>query len=233
MKKRYTAQLHESIKNMDNIGGNPSQPIEQLGGMLEQSSFAVKVTRLTAALAQSLPFAIFARQYLSVGYKGFIEIPSGLTLTVRSGIFQNAGENPANYCKTQFIYTDGVDTDIIEVETSAASPYPALLEATISDVFKLSKMRISLSDATAVTQFSTDLRVAQKSIFGKAASNEIDQASYKDPAQFQNGIIDIPIQAGIDKETGILGQIIDEVAFTVTFSLFVSRTRRFNKNLLG
>ena len=48
----------------------------------ERASFDVKVKRLTATLAQNLPFAIFGAVYAGTNYNPLINVPSGLTLAV-------------------------------------------------------------------------------------------------------------------------------------------------------
>lgn len=213
------------MKNLDSF--TPEMTVNS--GEVEVAQVDVKVKRLTANIGVNLPFALFGRQFLASGYSPIIQVPSGLTLDVTTGM---TTPTPADYGKVIFTYDDGVATDAIEVTASAGSPYPALIEATLSDIFSLNRMRVSLSDASLQDQFTTALEINTKSLFGKQSSNAISQSAFKTPGQFQDGIIDITISAGLDKETAIVGEIIPAVGFTVTFSLFIARLKKLNKNLI-
>lgn len=220
---------NEIMNGLDNFGGNENHFNKGLMSHqstlpTERASFDVKVKRLTANLSEELPFAIFGACYAATNYTPLINVPSGLTLVVSFGSYNDT--TPANQGKVQFSYTDGTNTDIIEVTTKAAAPYPALLQSSMVDLFQVGKLRISLSDASQLTQLDTDLAVQSLSLFGKSASNVLSISSSKSPDQQQSGIVDIDLTANFNKETAFVGSIIAVADFTVTHTLSITR---FNK----
>lgn len=220
---------NEIMNSLDNFGGSVNHfspaPMDYKSQMPnERASFDVKVKRLTANLAQNLPFCIFGAVYLGTNYNPLINVPSGLTLSVTYG--NSNDTDPANQNKVQLSYTDGVSTDIIEITTKAAAPYPALLQSSLTDLFQVGRLRLSLSDASQVSQLDTDLAVSSMSLFGKSASNVLSISSSKSPDQQQSGIVDIDLTASFNKETAFVGEIIPVANLQVTHTLSITR---FNK----
>lgn len=228
MKKRSLEnQLLSTLKGYDAVTGVQSANNDNRG-IGEKATFDIKVQRLTAAIAAELPFMIFGGMYAQSGYVDFGLAPAGMTLLVRSGISHGVVEDSSLYGVTDFIFTQGANTDIVRVTSGAAASYPALLAATASDVFVLNNIRVSLSDATLVSQYNTSLAAVKKTIFGRTVENDLSQATFKKPEQFQSGIIDIPVKIGIDKESALRGAIIATAGFQVTYSIAVERFERFN-----
>lgn len=190
--------------------------------------FKIRVTRVTATIAEDLPYAIFGRNFFANGYGTIIDVPTGLTLTVTNGLITST---PALYGTVTLSYTDGVNTDVINITSQGAAPYPALLEATISDVFKVTKFRLSTSAAT-LDQLDQDLSVKRNSLFGKNISNTITIDSFKSPDQFQSGIVDIPLEVAFDKETALSGNMIQGAGVTLNINMDVTQVRKFNANKL-
>jgi hypothetical protein len=224
----------DEVANLDNVGGPSLQGVgSSVNNMIqERANFAIQVTRLTADITEDLPYVIFGKSFIQAGYGEILSVPSGVTLSVKYGITQNLTDTIGNYQKVQLVYNDGANTDIVEIVSKGASSYPALLEALASDVFSVSNLRQSISPATSTSQFSTNLAVVSKSIFGKSSTNQLNVDSYKKPEQFQSGIIDIPLSANIDKETAFVGALIQTAGIAVTNSFTVTRIKKFNRNLL-
>jgi hypothetical protein len=231
-RKRFEEELLSIVDSKYNAAAGG--PVQMNPGTPRGSVFDIKVKRLTVAITEDLPYALFGVQYFLMGYTNIVSPPVGVTMLVRGGLMQGVAESAGDYTKVQFVFNDGAGTDIIEVTSGAAAAYPALLFATLSDVFELDNIRVSLSDATITSQFDTSLRIYRKSLFGKTVDNDLSQGSFKAPTQFQSGIIDIPITVGIDKETAILGEILEAggANFQVTFSITAARSERFNSGLL-
>lgn len=188
------------------------------------AQFDITITRLTHAINQSLPVAIFAPQELENGYREMLApyIPTGVTLTA-----VNYSELDSKPTQVDFVYTSGNDSDTLEVRC-VQYPYPSFLKSAITDKFRASKMRYSLSDATILSQFSEVFNIRQASMFGKTTTNKISVGANKDPRQYQNGIIDIDGAYPIDKETGFVIGICDPGAnnFRVTLSMFIEKFQR-------
>ena len=140
-------------------------------------------------------------------------IPQGLSLTVTS----NAND-------VIFTYSDGSDEGFATVTVSCNEyPYVSFLAATISNIFQLSKLRITLSDKTKLMQFATGLRPYERTMFGVDSKNTITLNANKAPSQFQDGIIDVDATLKIDKEKGIITYIDLNAGnnFQVSYSCFV------------
>lgn len=101
--------------------------------------------------------------------------------------------------------------------------YATLLDALNSDRFALNMLRYVMSDTTAVglAQYNNNVQVLKLSLFGKFDSDFVSPNSFKMPEQMQNGIIDIPLEKGIDKQVS-LATYINYDAVTVQWSLFVN-----------
>jgi hypothetical protein len=63
------------------------------------------------------------------------------------------------------------------------------------------------------------------SLFGKFQSDSISPNAFKQPDQFQNGIIDVPVQKGIDKSV-VMAMYVNTAATSLQWSIFV---RAYNK----
>ena len=99
------------------------------------AQFDINIYRKTKALAFDLPVVLFSSIELASGYKKVITVPSGLTLTV------TASPSATNPEIVEFSYTDGVDTDLVEVSCNGAA-YTSLIEALKTDLIKMSKVRM-------------------------------------------------------------------------------------------
>lgn len=203
-------------------GGNMRGALKQNGASYkpQAAQFDIVIERLTANLDYALPVFVFGSQHFIGGYKGVLDVPSGLTLQVKAGI---VGHTTSAFEYVDFEYSDGTDTDIVRVKTNSGAPYPSFLMANLTDLFFINGMRYSISDTTQLGQLSQSFIEVEKSLFGKASENPISITSFKDPKQFQSGIIDVPYQGGIDKEKGFLVDIIAEANFAVTLSVAVQK----------
>ena len=103
--------------------------------------------------------------------------------------------------------------------------YGTMLDALNSDVFWLNNVRYIINDSGQLTQFNNAIYIQSQSLFGKFRSDSVSPTSFKQPEQFQNGIIDIPINKGIDKNV-IFGFYANYGATDLQLSIFV---RQVNK----
>jgi hypothetical protein len=188
------------------------------GASIEAAIFDIVVSRDTAAIAgTALPFALFGSQHIDSQYNGIITAVNGATLTVKNGIIGAAGNT------TKFSYLVGGDTDVITIECTSGSTYPAFLRALDSGRFRINKIRMQLSDSAQLTQFSQEFSYFDYSMFGKESKNKLSVSSFKDPNQFQSGIVDIPFSGEIDNESGFTSALIAVAGFSVTYSVFVEK----------
>lgn len=77
--------------------------------------------------------------------------------------------------------------------------YGSILESLSSDDFVVGHLRISLSDNANIRQFTKQITWQNLSIFGKNSSDQISPQSYKSSRQFQDGIVDMPVEYKVDK----------------------------------
>lgn len=101
--------------------------------------------------------------------------------------------------------------------------YGTLLDALNSDRFVMNMIRYVMNDTSSagLAQFNQNIGIYKQSLFGKFDSDFISPTSFKMPEQMQDGIIDIPLEKGIDKQV-ILGTYQNYDAPTVQWSIFVA-----------
>lgn len=91
---------------------------------------------------------------------------------------------------------------VVEVVLSCAQVgYGTLLESISSDRFVINMIRYNLPDVEKVAQFSEQIKIIKQTLFGKISSDDISPASFRTPQQYRDGIVDIPLEKGIDKES--------------------------------
>lgn len=186
----------------------------------DKAQFTINVSRATAAIATSLEIPIFGAIHFASGYVDRINPSPGGSFTVTGGV-NVAGFNDV----VRVSHTVGVNTDITTISCNEV-PYPTFLNSQLSDLFLISNIRYSLNDPTQLTQFAQAFEIRQKSLFGAGSQNPISPVSFKNPDQFQAGIIDLPCNIPIDKETYI---VVDVAPLVISFSLAIF-VQRFSKH---
>jgi hypothetical protein len=102
--------------------------------------------------------------------------------------------------------------------------YANLLNSLSSDTFTTNLIRYQL-DPLLISQFSNPINLINQSIFGATKNDTIDPTAYKQPQQFQAGIVDMGIGQTIYKSVGWATYVnYDCVLFTL--SVFVRKTDR-------
>lgn len=117
-----------------------------------------------------------------------------------------------------------VDTVGFVIIRCAQVAYGTLLESLTSDLFWLNNIRYILTDTSAqgLTQYNNNIFIQDQSLFGKFKSDNVSPNSFKQPEQFQSGIVDIPINKGIDKNV-MLGSYLNYDSVTQQWSIFVKQ----------
>jgi len=103
--------------------------------------------------------------------------------------------------------------------------YANMENALSSDVFSINKVRYQLSDSTQTAQFSNPIQLINQSLFGAAKTDNVDPTAYKQPQQFQAGIIDIGINQSFYKAIG-WGTYVNYDVVNFSMSFFVNKTTR-------
>jgi len=196
----------------------------------EAANFTLQVRRKTfVVIAGALPFAMFGASVAINGYRRLITqlIPVGVTLViVQRGEYNVSPEN------VNFVYTTGAGGFEIVSITCPQTPYPQLLDSTITDNFKASKIRYSLTEVggSAVSQYSQAVTVWRTTMFGRASFDTLDLTTYRKPNDFQSGIVDVEGSINIDKEMCITHQVINNPTpftdFGFNWSMFVEKYYR-------
>ena len=192
------------------------------------AQFDIRVTRNTGAINRVLPVALFGAIDFEGNYSAVLGtyLPSAVTYTVAK-----SGGNMV------FTYTEGAATDTITVTCSQVA-YNSFLQSTITDVMSVRAIRYTLTDTTQLSNFDNLFAVVKRSLYGSDKRDNISVTSYREPNQFQSGIIDIgDVKNGgsnvltIDKETSVVIGMNDTLAsgaFTATLSLFVNSYNKLN-----
>lgn len=120
-------------------------------------------------------------------------------------------------------FVDGANTIVgLAIVRCIQVGYGTLLDALNSDRFIINMIRYVMADTTAVglAQYNNNIVVFKQSLFGRFDSDAISPTSFKLPEQMQNGIIDIPLNKGIDKQVA-LASYQNYDATSVQWSIFV------------
>lgn len=184
----------------------------------DKAQFTINISRATANIASAVEIPIFGAIHFASGYVDRINPTSGGSFTVTGGV-NVAGFNNV----VRVTHTNG-GSDITTISCTEV-PYPTFLSSNIPDLFLISNIRYSLNDPTQLSQFTQTFEVRQKSLFGSGAQNPLNPSSFKKPEQFQAGIIDIPCNIPIDKETYL---VVGVAALVISFSLSIF-VQRFSK----
>lgn len=102
--------------------------------------------------------------------------------------------------------------------------YGTLLAATNSDSFVVNRIRYIQNDTSAngLLQYNNAIGWYSQSLFGKFSTDSITPNSQKPPEQYQNGVIDIGITKGINKEIAFASYI-NYDAVSIQWSIFVKK----------
>ena len=188
------------------------------------ASFTITAKRLTATINEILEAPIFGVIDRYSGYSKVISLPAGVTV---NSIAYGVDKGIADANKMVIEYTDGTNEDKIEV-TCQQNPYPLLLESTRTDLLRAQGVRLSLSDSTAVSQFDQQFNVVKRSMTGRSVNDSLTPSQYKQPTQFQTGIVDLPVNISVDKETTITCGIIPQAGLAISFSFFAAQFDKYN-----
>jgi hypothetical protein len=118
-----------------------------------------------------------------------------------------------------------VNTAAIVVCRLQNGQYSNMLDSLGSDVFTINKLRYQLTDNTLLGQFSNPIQLINQSLFGASKTDNVTPTSYKQPQQYQAGIIDIGITQTFSKAIG-WGTYVNYNMVDFQMDFFVSHTDR-------
>jgi hypothetical protein len=183
------------------------------------ADFTINVTRNSNNIASALPFLLFGVNYVENQYRELLT-PFLLNSVVLTSVAYDSSGNMV------FTYTLGVAVDTVTVSCNEA-PYSVFLQSTRTDLIKIQKVRYNISDTTKLANYSQPMAVVSKSLFGTLVNNKISVTKYKNPTQFQNGIVDVMASFDVDKTKGLVHYMIQNLA-TIELNHFVSDYKCYN-----
>lgn len=180
----------------------------------------ILVKRVSANIALPLPFIIFGVLQFATSYANIIGsyLPTGVTLT-------NVTQSATGGVILEF--TQGANVDTVTIECNQVG-YKQFLAALNTDQFDVGMMRYSLSDPTQLAQYQQLFQLGTKSLFGKASQTDFPIEMHKTPNQFQNAIIDIKQSWAQDKESFLVGNIIDAASLSINLNMFITNYYKYN-----
>jgi hypothetical protein len=121
----------------------------------------------------------------------------------------------------------GTDYQGLAIIRCTQVAYGTLLDALNSDMFTMNMIRYIMADtsSTGLAQYNNNIFVMKQSLFGKFDSDFISPNSFKLPEQMQDGVIDIPLVKGIDKQIA-LATAVNYAVSPVQWSLFVAMVNK-------
>lgn len=217
-----------AIETDTGTGGEAFTAISQLN--------EITADDLPAALKNDLPFFIFGNSDFQSGYKnGIQQLPIsnwvyGIPKIIKSSRVEShqvtdadSGVNDMALFVESLAVQNGkaIQGDIVIPLFYKGSPYrmaeivinckqvgySTLLAALSSDRFKINMVRYKIPDVTKTNQYEKNLQLLRQSLFGKITTDFVSPAAYQNPEQFQQGIVDIPLVKGMDKESAILSYL--------------------------
>lgn len=122
-----------------------------------------------------------------------------------------------------YVTLGGVNYATLVVVRCTQVAYGTLLDALNSDMFTMNMIRYIMADTTApgLAQYTNNIFIQKLSLFGKFDSDFISPNSFKLPEQMQDGVIDIPLVKGIDKQIA-LASAMNNDSGQVQWSIFVA-----------
>lgn len=208
-------------------GVNPAARVVKGGAGKSAALFNIIIKRESVNIPGGvlLPVPVLGFTPSVTGYKFLIdqEMPSGVSLLSMSMGSKGIGVVPdvSDVNSAVFRYQDSLgNIDSVRVSCNEV-PYPYFVESLGTNDFSLSKMRLSLSDKTQLSQFNNPLVIAEKSMFGKSNSDGITPTQFNDPKNFKDGIIDIDGSFEFDKNKALITKMIGVLGLEVTLSAFV------------
>jgi len=100
--------------------------------------------------------------------------------------------------------------------------YGSLLASLRSDTFVTNDFRYAIGDIAQVDQYNNSLGIIYQDLFGKEDFDSLSPLSFKNPEQFQNGIVDVPLNKMFNKHSEIALYLNYDVA-EINFSIFVEK----------
>lgn len=183
------------------------------------ADFTINVTRNTNNIASPLPFLLFGVNYVENQYRELLS-PFLLNAVVLTSVLYDSSGNMI------FTFTLGAAVDTITISCNEA-PYSVFLQSTRTDLIKIQKVRYNISDTTKLANYSQPMAIVQKSLFGTLVNNKISVTKYKNPQQFQNGIVDVMASFDVDKTKGLVHYMIQNLS-TIELNHFVSDYKLYN-----
>lgn len=231
-RRRYVTQQATRALQMANnqsVMGTkikPRIPSVTIGDIQSKAQFSLQIVRDSNTINQTLPVPLFGVVALEEEYATFLagQIPAGLTLDIELG---NGAANPLI---AKFTYTETATGKINIISVSCANVgYAALIRATMTDVIQVNRMRYSISDVTKLGQLGQNLTLIKQTLFGKLDRNNLTPSTYRSPQNLNSGLVDIDVNAYIDKDSAIIVNIgAYAVNFGVTIDFFVNHFSRRN-----
>lgn len=137
-------------------------------------------------VGKKLPFILFAPVNLIEEYSSIFgrlqNLPVGVTCS--TSVFQNRA--------LRFTYTDGVDTDTIDVTTDFAVNYPTILKMLETDYFVAKGVKYTAESGNFDAQFNSfSLQAGRSTIFGVANLKGYPVSSFKRADQNQDNIVNL------------------------------------------
>jgi hypothetical protein len=208
---------------------------------------SIAATALAAGAKVSLPLFVFGNSDFAGGYKKLKEtfalsggwvygtpfifnkdatypLPSAWDATVTSTL--QTGDMIIPF--TNALPGAGTTSLAIAIIRCNQVAYGTLLDALSSDRFVINMIRYILDDATKTAQFTNNLNIFTQSLFGKFDSDFVSPNSYKKPEQFQNGLIDVPLKWGVDKQKA-LATLCNYDNIGTTWSIFVWKVNKLSQ----
>ena len=184
------------------------------------ATFDIVITRNTSTIGDNLPVPLFASAHFVSNYKQLVSgyLPQGVSISSVTAVNGNI----------VVTYTDGTNTDTITI-TCNQTPYATFLFETLTDSVQCFKNRYTITNTAIQGCYNNDYVLVNKTLFGRKEEDQVTINSFKNPTQFQNGIIDIDVEFFIDKDRAVIHSIIPySSSYSVQMSFFVGQYHKLN-----
>lgn len=195
------------------LNGGPGNLVTAMGMPAAVASFTINIRRITAAIASPLPVLVGMSAVLGNSYGTLLaNTPGGNLLTnVTGGPFGPF----ADRARIVFTFTNGADVDTVEI-TCAEVDYTYLLALIQTNPMRTNMIKALISNAAIQAQFNQRIQPISVGFAGLVQQQSFTPSQFGMDTRQQSGQIDMPVEVGLDSQTGLVVSMEPQANFTLS-----------------
>ena len=218
----------KSLRKMIQNGGNLFQVGVPKGNPKFTAQFDVKIVRNSFNSVETFPIPIFGFYELENMYRDIIKLPTGAVSYVING-----GHNSNVFAKAkiyELVFDIGGGLFETFTITCPQVPYPTLVQTTGRGKFMLNMVTMTLPNESFTAQFSEELEIFRRTMFGRTASDSFTPQTFVRPINNQKHISEIPVKTEMTEDKGLIVNVqsltIGGIGISINLAMFVQNYQR-------